>query len=62
MMAFVASTPEQRNENINVSKYFISSSGDRTHNHEQIFYSHTLCPCATTGLRIYLHEGSFTRI
>ena len=27
-----ASTPERRNENINVNKYFISSSGDRTHN------------------------------
>ena len=27
-----ASTPERRNENINLSKYFISSSGDRTHN------------------------------
>ena len=25
------STPERRNENINVNKYFISSSGDRTH-------------------------------
>ena len=27
-----ASTPERRNENINVNKHFISSSGDRTHN------------------------------
>ena len=25
-------TPERRNGNINLSKYFISSSGDRTHN------------------------------
>ena len=32
------STPEQRNENINVNKYFIS-------------IEHTLCPCATTGLK-----------
>ena len=29
-----ASTPERRDENINVNKYFISSSGDRTHNHD----------------------------
>ena len=28
----LTSTPEQRNRNINLSKYFISSSGDRTHN------------------------------
>ena len=27
----LTSTPEQRNENINLNKYFISSSGDRTH-------------------------------
>ena len=27
-----ASTPERRNGNININKYFISSSGDRTHN------------------------------
>ena len=35
-------------QNIYLIKYFISSSGDRTHN--QSIYSHTLCPCATTGL------------
>ena len=34
-----ASTPERRNENINVNKYFISSSGDRTHN-QSILQSH----------------------
>ena len=34
-----ASTPERRNENINLNKYFISSNGDRTHN--QSIYSHT---------------------
>ena len=45
-----ASTPERRNENINVNKYLISSSGDRTHN--QSVYRHTLCPCATTNLEI----------
>ena len=27
-----ASTPERRNRSINLSKYFISSSGNRTHN------------------------------
>ena len=27
-----ASTPESRNRNINLSKYFTSLSGDRTHN------------------------------
>ena len=26
------STPERRNENINLNEYFNSSSGDRTHN------------------------------
>ena len=46
------STPERRNENISLNKYFISSSGHRTHN--QLIYSrHTLCPCATTGLWWY---------
>ena len=38
-MASFASTPEQRNENINLNKYFISSSGDRTHN-QSILQSH----------------------
>ena len=33
------STPEQRNENINLSKYFISSSGERTHN-QSVLQSH----------------------
>ena len=28
----LTSTPERRKGNINLSKYFISSSGDRTHN------------------------------
>ena len=32
-------TPEQRNGNINLSKYFISSGGDRTHN-QSILQSH----------------------
>ena len=34
-----ASTPERRNENLNVNKYFTSSSGDRTHN-QSILQSH----------------------
>ena len=34
-----ASTPERRNENINVNKYLISSSGGRTHN-QSILQSH----------------------
>ena len=34
-----ASTPERRNKNIIVNKYFISSSGDRTHN-QSILQSH----------------------
>ena len=34
-----ASTPERRNGNINVSKYFISSNGDRTHN-QLVLQSH----------------------
>ena len=34
-----ASTPERRNENININKYFFSSSGDRTHN-QSILQSH----------------------
>ena len=33
------STPERRNENINLSKYLISSSGDRTHN-QSVLQSH----------------------
>ena len=33
------STPERRNGNINLSKYFISSSGDRTHN-QLVLQSH----------------------
>ena len=33
------STPERRNGNINLSKYFISSSGDRTHN-QSVLQSH----------------------
>ena len=44
------STPEWRNENINVNNYFISSSGNRIHN--QSIYRHTLCSCATTNLKI----------
>ena len=34
-----ASTPEQRNGNINLNKYFISSSGDWTHN-QAVLQSH----------------------
>ena len=34
-----ASTPERRNGNLNLSKYFISSSGDRTHN-QSVLQSH----------------------
>ena len=34
-----ASTPERTNENINVNKYFTSSSGYRTHN-QSILQSH----------------------
>ena len=43
-----ASTPERRNENINVNKYLIFLSGDRTHN-QSTLQSHFV-PCATTGL------------
>ena len=35
----LASTPERRNGNINLSKHFISSSGDRTHN-QSVLQSH----------------------
>ena len=35
----LTSTPERRNGNINLNKYFISSSGDRTHN-QSVFQSH----------------------
>ena len=48
-----ASTPEQTNENISVNKYVISSDEDRTHN--QSVYTHTFCPCATTGF-LYLSD------
>ena len=34
-----ASTPERRNNNINLSKYFISSSGDQTH-YQSVLQSH----------------------
>ena len=34
-----ASTPERRNQNINLNKYFISSSRDRTYN-QSILQSH----------------------
>ena len=34
-----ASTPERRNENININKYLISWSGDRTYN-QSILQSH----------------------
>ena len=55
------STPERRNGNIILSEYFISSSGDRTHNHS--VYSHTLSPCATIGLIIMNnHELLFINI
>ena len=37
--ALYLDTTERANENINVSKYFISSSGDRTHN-QSILQSH----------------------
>ena len=43
-----ASTPEQRNIDINLNKYFISSSGDRTHYRPVTITS--LCPCATTAI------------
>ena len=33
------STPERRNKNINLNKYFISSNGDRTHN-QSILQTH----------------------
>ena len=45
--AALASTPERRNGNINLSKYFISSRIEPTTSR---FYSHTLYHCATTGL------------
>ena len=45
-----ASTPERKNGNINLSKYFISSSADRTHN-QSVLQSHFMslrhdCPQA----------------
>ena len=43
------STPERRKENINVNKYFISSSGDRTHN--QSIYRRTLCTCTNSDCK-----------
>ena len=36
LMPLFASTPEQRSENIDLNKYLISLSGDRTHNHRVI--------------------------
>ena len=35
----LTSTPERRNGKLNLSKYFISSSGDRTHN-QSVLQSH----------------------
>ena len=46
-----ASTPVQRNENINLNKYLVSSSEDRTHNHPRF--------TATNGLYQY-YQGIFT--
>ena len=42
---------EHRNRNINLNKYFISLSGDRTHK-PAASTAKRLCPCATTGLLI----------
>ena len=47
-----ASTPERKNGNINLNKYLISSSGIEPTSSR--FYSHTLCPCATTGLNHWM--------
>ena len=45
-----ASTPERTNKNINVNKYFTSSSGYRTHSQSILQPCYILCPCATTGI------------
>ena len=44
-------TLQQRNVNINVNKYFISSSGDQTHN-QLILQSHFV-PLPQTGINYY---------
>ena len=43
------STPERRNWNINLNKYFISSSRNRTRN-QSCLQSHTCALCATTHI------------
>ena len=55
-----ASAPERRNGNINLSKYFISSSGDRTLN--RLVLQSRLCPCATTGLMKILLNNNLLQI
>ena len=52
-----ASTPQRRNENINVNKYFMSSSGIELTTSR--FYIHTLCPCAsatTSRISLYIYK------
>ena len=44
----------QREADLFIYFYFISSSGDRTHNQSSL-QSH-LCPCATTGLTYNLQQ------
>ena len=45
-----ASTPKRRNGNMNLNKYFISSSGDRTYN-QMRSQSHTYTPAARLALK-----------
>ena len=44
-----ASIPEQRYENINLNKYFISYSGDRIHNQSRL-QSQTCAPASRMAL------------
>ena len=56
-----ASTPERRNGNINLSKYFISSSGVRTHNQSVLQSNCALAPRLASVIIIGIGICNFTR-
>ena len=47
-----ALTPERRNRNIKLNKYFISSSPDNRSNPQPSRYSHTIVPLGQDGLHM----------
>ena len=49
--------PERRNENINLNKYFISTSRDRIHNQLRL-HSYTCAPCTTTDLMVMTDDDA----